>query len=47
MLIKSDNDSQLGGREWLALRRTGMKFKMTLTNGKGKRGQDSMESFAE
>lgn len=32
---------------WLALRKTGMKFKITLTNGKGKRGQNSIESFAE
>lgn len=29
------------------LRRTRMKFKLTLTNGKGKRGENSIESFAE
>lgn len=32
---------------WLTVRKTGLKFKMTLMDREGKRGQNSIEIFAE
>jgi hypothetical protein len=32
---------------WLTVRKTGLKFKMTLMDREGKRGQNSIEIFAK